>query len=102
MSMDAAAVASSASAAARLDPAALQAALALVDGAATVRAGAALLRQQLAPLKVVVVDAFDMRGETPLASGERVLVWAGASDGHCWQVTSDLASASGLFLAAKD
>ncbi|MFM2056163.1 MAG: hypothetical protein RLY71_548 [Pseudomonadota bacterium] len=84
------------------DTAALAAAVQLADSAPGVRAAASLLRERFAPLKVVVVDAFDMRAETPLATGERVLCWAGASDGHCWQVTPDLGQASGLFLAAKE
>lgn len=83
------------------DAAALAEVLALADSAPSVRAAASLLRERYAPLRIVVVDAFDMRGETPLGMGERVLAWAGASDGHCWQVSPDLAAASGLFLAAK-
>lgn len=84
------------------DAAALADAVLLADTAPSVRAAASLLRERYAPLKVVVVDAFDMRSETPLAAGERVLFWAGASDGHCWQVTPDLGRAAGLFLAAKE
>lgn len=74
---------------------------ALADTAGTVREAAALLRQRLAPLRVVVVDAFDMRAETPVARGSRRLLWFGASDGHCWQVTQDAAQAAGLFLADR-
>lgn len=83
------------------DAAWLAEALALADSAPTVRAAAKLLRERYAPLPIVVVDAFDMRSEKPLASGASVVVWGGASDGHCWQVTSDLAQASGLFIAPK-
>jgi hypothetical protein len=73
--------------------------IALADEAGTVREAAAALRQRLAPLRVVVVDAFDMRAEIPAARGRRRLLWFGASDGHCWQVTQDPAQAAGLFLA---
>lgn len=77
-------------------------ALALADAAASVRDAAAALRDRLAPMRVVVVDAFDMRGETPVAYGERRLLWGASSDGHCWQVTTALDQAAGLFIADKD
>ena len=76
-------------------------ALALAESAATVRDAAALLRTRYAPLKVVVVDAFDMRDETPAAAGARRLIWGAASDGHCWQVSTDLESIAGLYLADR-
>ena len=92
----------------------LSEAVALADAAGTVREAAAALRTRFAPMKVVVVDAFDMRGETPAGQGARRLLWRGetpagqgarrllwlgASDGHCWQVTPDVAQAAGFFLA---
>jgi hypothetical protein len=73
-------------------------ALALAEGAASVRDAAALLRARYAPLRVVVVDAFDMREETPAACGARCTLYYGSSDGHCWTVTSDAARAAGFFL----
>jgi hypothetical protein len=76
-------------------------AVALADSAATVREAATLLRERFAPLKVVVVDAFDMRDETPAATGTKRLLWGAASDGHCWQVTTDLQTVAGLYLADK-
>lgn len=76
-------------------------ALALAEGAATVRDAAQLLRQHYAPLRVVVVDAFDMRGETPAAQGNRRALYYGSSDGHCWAVTSDPAQAAGFFLTDR-
>ena len=76
-------------------------ALALAEGAATVRDAAALLRQRYAPLRVVVVDAFDMRGETPAAQGDRRTLYYGSSNGHCWAVTSDPAQAAGFFLTER-
>jgi hypothetical protein len=45
--------------------ASLAEAIALADSANTVREAALLLRERFAPLRVIVVDAFDMRGETP-------------------------------------
>jgi len=76
-------------------------ALALAEAAASVRDAAQALRERYAPLRVVVVDAFDMREETPAATGASRTLYYGTSDGHCWQVTSDPAQASGLFLTGK-
>jgi hypothetical protein len=84
-----------------VDAATLTEALALAEAADTVREAAAALRARLAPLRVVVVDAFDMRGETPAAQGPRRALYLGASDGHCWQVTADPAQAAGLFVADR-
>jgi hypothetical protein len=82
-----------------LDPAALAEAVALADSAAGVREAAMLLRERFAPLRVVVVDAFDMRDEPPLARGERRTLWGAASDGHCWQVSREPGALAGLYLA---
>lgn len=85
-----------------MDSAALGEALTIADAATGVREAAAALRARFQPLRVVVVDAFDMRHESPAASGARHALWLGASDGHCWTVTSDPARAAGLFIAPKD
>ncbi len=82
-----------------LDAGTLAEALCLADAAGSVREAAAALRTRFAPLKVVVVDAFDMRAEAPAAAGQRRALYLGASDGHCWQVTTDPAQAVGLFIA---
>jgi hypothetical protein len=77
-------------------------ALALAGQAANVREAAATLRSRFAPLRVVVVDAADMRDETAAASDARHRLYLGASDGHCWAVTTDPAQATGLFIAVCD
>jgi hypothetical protein len=82
-------------------PAMLQDVLSASDAAGTVREAAALLRQTLAPLKVIVVDAMDMRHEPATATSARWQLWGAASDGHCWQVTSDLSLLAGLYIAEK-
>jgi hypothetical protein len=82
-----------------MDATQLSDALALSESAASVRAAAALLRERFAPLQVVVVDAFDMRDESPAARGATRALYLGASDGHCWRITSDPAQAVGLFLS---
>ncbi len=84
-----------------MDAAALPELLALAERSPGVRAAAAALRQRCAPLRVVVVDALDMRDETPVAHGLRYQLFLGASDGHCWIVTTDPARAAGLFIAAQ-
>jgi len=74
-------------------------ALALAESADTVREAAQVLRSRYSRLHIVVVDAFDMRDERPAAAGARRTLYYGATDGHCWQVTSDPAQAAGFFLA---
>ena len=81
-----------------IDATQLEAARSTVEAAATVRAAAASLRAQFPGLHAIVVDAMDMRGETPaLSLGTRALFLA-ASNGHCWSVTADPAQASALIL----
>ena len=84
-----------------LEATTLREALAIADGAASVREAAAALRVRFAALRVVVVDAFDMRGETPAAQGTHRQLHLGASDGHCWAVTADAAQATGLFVSDR-
>jgi hypothetical protein len=84
-----------------MDPTALSEALAIADAAASVRDAAAALRARYATLRVVVVDAFDMRGEPLAAQGTRRQLHFGASDGHCWTVTADASRAAGLFVADR-
>lgn len=81
-----------------MDATQLADALTLADAAANAREAAAALRQRFAGLRIVVVDAFDMRDETPAARGTKRALYLGASDGHCWQVTADPAAACGLFV----
>lgn len=80
-------------------------ALAVAEASASLREAAAALRIHFGarpvPLKVIVVDALDMRGETPAALGSRRALYLGASDGHCWQMTSDPARAAGIFVAER-
>jgi hypothetical protein len=82
-----------------MDATQLEQALALADAQGSAREAAAALRAAYAGLRVVVVDAFDMRDETPAARGTHCLLFLGASDGHCWTVTADARQAAGLFVA---
>jgi len=73
-------------------------ALAVAEAAPTAREAAAALRSRYAPWRVLVIDAFDMRHETPVARGSRRQLYLSASDGHCWTVTGDSAQAAGLIV----
>lgn len=80
----------------------LQDALALAEAAASVGEAAAALRARFAPMRVVVVDASDMRDEKPAAKGARWALFLGASDGHCWSLTHDPAQATGFIVTARE
>ena len=84
-----------------MQPAELNEALALADAAGSVREAAAALRLRFAPMRIVVVDAMDMRDETPAACSAHRQLYFAASDGHCWTVTADPAQAAGLYLAER-
>jgi hypothetical protein len=85
-----------------MDSATLDEAMTIADGAASARDAAAALRARFGALRVVVVDAFDMRGEPVAARGIRRQLHFGASQGHCWAVTADATQATGLFVADLD
>lgn len=80
-------------------PPLLEEALRLAETAGSAREAAALLRQQFTALRIIVVDAFDMRSETPAAQGPQRRLYLSASDGHCWSVTTDPSRVAGLILA---
>lgn len=84
-----------------MDAATLVEALTLAEASTSVREAAAVLRTRFPPLRVVVVDALDMRGEAPAAQGPSRALYLGATDGHCWQVTTDPARAAGFFIAER-
>ncbi len=76
----------------------LNAAAQIVSAATDVRAAAAELRQQFAPLRTLVVDAFDMRGEQPAVQVEQRAIYLMSTDGHCWSVTPEPDRASAFVL----
>ncbi|WP_157271897.1 hypothetical protein [Azohydromonas aeria] len=84
-----------------MDAALIQEALGVADAADTARQAAAALRERFAPMRVIVVDAMDMRHETPAAAGARRVLYLGASDGHCWSLTTDPAQAAGFLVADR-
>jgi hypothetical protein len=85
-----------------MDASTLTQAIAIADAQSSVREAAAALRAAFTGLRIVVVDAFDMRDEAPAASGQKRQLYLGASNGHCWTVTTDAAQAAGLFIAERD
>jgi uncharacterized protein YbjT (DUF2867 family) len=70
----------------------------VVTAAASVREAAATWRARDPAMRVVVVDAMDMRDETPaLTLGQR-RVFLATSNGHCWSTTQQAADATALIL----
>lgn len=84
-----------------MESATLLEAMKIADAASGVREAAAALRTRFAEMRVVVVDAFDMRSETPAAVGTKRQLYLGASDGHCWSVTHDAGQACGFYIAER-
>ena len=84
-----------------MESATLLEAMKIADAASGVREAAAALRTRFAEMRVVVVDAFDMRSETPAAVGTKRQLYLGASDAHCWSVTHDAGQACGFFIAER-
>jgi len=79
----------------------LRAAGELVGTAATLRVAATIWRSQHPEMKVVLVDAMDMRDEKPaLMLGARK-VYLATSNGHCWSVTEQPEEADALILTQE-
>ena len=73
----------------------------LGNNASDVAALAAEARVRWSGLRVTVVDALDVRGETPALETASASVFLMGYDGHCWSMTADPAAAAGLVLAAR-
>lgn len=70
----------------------------VVTAASSVREAATVLRTQDPTMRVLVVDAIDMRDETPVLNLGARSVYLGASDGHCWRITEQPEEATALIL----
>lgn len=70
----------------------------LITQAGNVRAAATALRQRFPELRALVLDAGDMRGETPALTTGPCALYLMSTDGHCWTVTGDPAEASAVIL----
>ena len=73
----------------------------ILAAAPTLRDAATQLRERFAPLRAAVVDAAEMREETPaLRAGRRALYFA-ASNGYCWTLTQEPEGAQLLVLTEE-
>ena len=70
----------------------------VVAAAASVREAAAAWRARDPAMRVVVVDAMDMRDETPALTLGRRRIFLATSNGHCWSTTGQAAEATALIL----
>jgi acyl transferase domain-containing protein len=71
----------------------------VILAAGSLREAAALWRARDPGMRVVLVDAMDMRDETPtLRLGNRS-VYLASTNGHCWSVTDKPDEATALILA---
>ena len=70
----------------------------VVRAASTLREAAAIWRARDPDMRVLVVDAMDMRDETPVLTLGGRSVYLAASNGHCWRVTEQVAEATALIL----
>jgi hypothetical protein len=73
----------------------------VIGAAASVRDAAATLRARDAAVRVVVVDAMDMRGETPALTLGKRRVFLATTNGHCWS-TTDLAEEASALILTED
>ena len=70
----------------------------MIGAASSLRDAAAIWRARDPAMRVVLVDALDMRDETPaLLLGAR-RVYLATSNGHCWTITPQPEEATALIL----
>ena len=79
----------------------LQAVATTLGASASVREAAAELRTRDPAMRVVVVDAMDMRGETPALTLGKRRVFLATTNGHCWS-TTDLAEEASALILTED
>lgn len=70
----------------------------ILGSSTTVRAAAAVIRERFAPAHALVLDAFDMRTESPALQVQNRALYLMATDGHCWSVTAQPERASAFVL----
>ncbi|ABM36898.1 hypothetical protein [Polaromonas naphthalenivorans] len=74
----------------------------VIGAASSLRDAATLWRARDPDMRVVLVDAMDMQGETPaLLLGAR-RVYLATSNGHCWSITQQPEEATALILTQED
>lgn len=62
---------------------------------------ASILRARDPALRVVLVDAMDMRDETPAQLLGARRVYLATSNGHCWSITQQAEEATALILTQE-
>ena len=70
----------------------------VIAAAPSLRDAAALWRARDPAVRVVVVDAREMRDETPALRLGKRCVYLASADGHCWHVTQQPEEATALIL----
>jgi uncharacterized protein YbjT (DUF2867 family) len=70
----------------------------VVSAAASVREAAATWRARDPAMRVVVVDAMDMRGEAAALTLGKRRIFLATTNGHCWSTTDLTEEASALIL----
>ncbi|MDP2771354.1 MAG: hypothetical protein Q8O81_16155 [Giesbergeria sp.] len=73
----------------------------VVSAAASVREAAATWRARDPAMRVVVVDAMDMRGETAALTLGKRRIFLATTNGHCWS-TTDLAEEASALILTED
>jgi len=76
----------------------LRSAAEVMGAASSLRDAAALWRVRDPAMRVVVVDAMDMRGETPALTLGKRRIFLATTNGHCWSTTDLPGEASALIL----
>ncbi len=76
----------------------LRSAAEVIGAASSLRDAAALWRARDPAMRVVVVDAMDMRDETPALQLGHRRIYLATSNGHCWSVTEQPLEATALIL----
>lgn len=80
----------------------LRTAAEVIGAASSLRDAATLWRARDPDTRVVLVDAMDMRDETPaLLLGKR-RIYLATSNGHCWTITQQPEEATALILTQED
>lgn len=73
----------------------------VIGTAPSLRDAAAIWRARDPATRVVLVDAMDMRDETPALQLGHRRVYLATSNGHCWSVTQQLDEATALILTQE-
>jgi len=73
----------------------------VIGAAASLRDAAAQWRERDPAMRVVLVDAMDMRDETPVFILGARRVYLASTNGHCWSVTDQPADATALILTQE-